>query len=41
MLGLRIILGTFEAGLFPGAIYLLSLWYTRCKCAARREISLG
>ncbi|KAJ6126798.1 phthalate transporter [Penicillium sp. IBT 18751x] len=29
MLGLRIILGTFEAGLFPGAVYLLSLWYTR------------
>ena len=33
MLGLRVTLGTFEAGLFPGAIYLLSLWYTRCKCA--------
>lgn len=30
MLGLRVILGTFEAGLFPGAVYLLSLWYTRC-----------
>ncbi|KAJ5190456.1 phthalate transporter [Penicillium cinerascens] len=29
MLGLRVILGTFEAGLFPGAVYLLSLWYTR------------
>ncbi|KAJ5775100.1 phthalate transporter [Penicillium nucicola] len=29
MLGLRVILGAFEAGLFPGAIYLLSLWYTR------------
>lgn len=30
MLGLRVILGTFEAGLFPGAVYLLSLCYTRC-----------
>ncbi|KAJ5168103.1 phthalate transporter [Penicillium canariense] len=29
MMGLRIILGAFEAGLFPGAIYLLSLWYRR------------
>ncbi|KAJ5679634.1 phthalate transporter [Penicillium macrosclerotiorum] len=29
MLGLRVILGTFEAGLFPGAVYLLSLWYPR------------
>ncbi|KAJ5136210.1 phthalate transporter [Penicillium atrosanguineum] len=29
MLGLRVILGTFEAGLFPGAVYVLSLWYTR------------
>lgn len=31
MMGLRIILGTFEAGLFPGGVYLLSLWYPRCK----------
>jgi MFS family permease len=27
--GLRIITGTFEAGLFPGAIFLLSMWYSR------------
>jgi hypothetical protein len=31
MIGIRIILGVLEAGLFPGAIYLLSMWYTRCK----------
>jgi hypothetical protein len=30
MLGLRVILGTFEAGPFPSAVYLLSLCYTRC-----------
>ncbi|KAJ5826182.1 phthalate transporter [Penicillium riverlandense] len=29
MMGLRVVLGTFEAGLFPGAVYLLSLWYPR------------
>jgi hypothetical protein len=27
MLGLRVILGTFEAGLSPSAVYLLSLCY--------------
>ncbi|KEF54183.1 uncharacterized protein A1O9_09978 [Exophiala aquamarina CBS 119918] len=29
MIALRVLLGVVEAGLFPGAIYLLSLWYTR------------
>jgi MFS family permease len=29
--GLRVILGFFEAGLFPGSVYLLSTWYTRCE----------
>lgn len=27
---LRAILGIFEAGFFPSAVYLLSTWYTRC-----------
>lgn len=26
---LRVILGIFEAGFFPGCVYLLSTWYTR------------
>jgi sugar phosphate permease len=30
MVPLRVVLGTFEAGFFPGAVYLLSTWYTRC-----------
>ena len=28
MVGLRIILGVFEAGFFPGCAYLLSCWYS-------------
>lgn len=28
---LRLILGVLEAGYFPGCVYLLSTWYTRCK----------
>ncbi len=31
LLGLRVLLGFFEAGLFPAIIYILSTWYTRCK----------
>ena len=27
--GLRVILGIFEAGFFPGCVYLLSTWYVR------------
>ncbi|KAK7751563.1 hypothetical protein SLS62_006513 [Diatrype stigma] len=27
--GLRILIGVLEAGYFPGAVYLLSTWYTR------------
>lgn len=27
--GLRVILGIFEAGFFPGSVYLLSTWYIR------------
>jgi MFS family permease len=29
MAGLRIILGTLEAGFYPGCVYLLSSWYPR------------
>jgi sugar phosphate permease len=31
MITLRLLLGLFEAGFFPGAVYLLSTWYSRCK----------
>ncbi|KAI2601772.1 MFS general substrate transporter [Hypoxylon sp. NC1633] len=27
--GLRVLVGVFESGYFPGAVYLLSTWYTR------------
>ncbi|KAJ5861122.1 major facilitator superfamily domain-containing protein [Penicillium soppii] len=29
LLALRVLLGFFEGGLFPGAVYLLSMWYSR------------
>jgi len=29
LIAMRVLLGVFEAGLFPGAVYLLSLWYPR------------
>jgi len=29
LIAMRVLLGIFEAGLFPGASYLLSLWYPR------------
>lgn len=32
LLALRLVLGCLEAGYFPGSVYLLSTWYTRCKC---------
>lgn len=31
MVGLRVVLGIFESGIYPGIAYLLSTWYTRCK----------
>lgn len=31
MAGMRVILGLFEAGFFPGCVYLLSTWYLRCE----------
>lgn len=33
MVGLRLVMGILEAGYFPGCVYLLSTWYTRCKSA--------
>lgn len=32
MIGLRVVLGIFESGIYPGIAFLLSTWYTRCKC---------
>ncbi len=29
LVGLRFVLGIFEAGLFPGCIYLISMYYER------------
>lgn len=30
LLGVRLLLGILECGYFPGCVYLLSTWYTRC-----------
>ncbi|KAF7325055.1 hypothetical protein MKEN_00548100 [Mycena kentingensis (nom. inval.)] len=35
MVGLRVLLGILEAGLFPSSIYLLSTWYTRYEVGKR------
>ncbi|EWC47100.1 hypothetical protein DRE_03469 [Drechslerella stenobrocha 248] len=35
LMGLRLVLGIFEAGYFPGAVYLLSTWYTRFEMGKR------
>ncbi|KAI0180791.1 major facilitator superfamily MFS-1 [Hypoxylon sp. FL1284] len=35
LLALRLILGVFEAGYFPGSVYLLSTWYTRYEMGRR------
>jgi sugar phosphate permease len=35
MAGLRVILGVFEAGFFPSAVYLLSTWFTRYEVQKR------
>jgi MFS family permease len=34
-MGLRVILGTLEAGFFPGCVYLLSTWYPRYELQRR------
>lgn len=31
----RLMLGIFEAGLFPGVIYMLSYWYSRWELQTR------
>jgi sugar phosphate permease len=31
MIPLRLILGALESGYFPGCVYLLSCWYTKCR----------
>ncbi|KAJ5984608.1 hypothetical protein N7481_006707 [Penicillium waksmanii] len=35
MVALRLLLGAFEAGLFPGAVYTISQWYTRADIQTR------
>jgi MFS family permease len=35
LIGLRVILGVLEAGLFPGCAYILSTWYTRYELQKR------
>jgi MFS family permease len=35
MMGLRVILGTLEAGFFPGCVCLLSTWYPRYELQKR------
>jgi len=35
MAGLRVILGIFEAGFYPGCVYLLSTWYPRYELQKR------
>ncbi|KAF3929477.1 hypothetical protein ABW19_dt0200009 [Dactylella cylindrospora] len=35
LMALRLVLGVFEAGYFPGAVYLLSTWYTRYEMGKR------
>ncbi|EXJ75775.1 uncharacterized protein A1O5_00282 [Cladophialophora psammophila CBS 110553] len=36
--GLRVILGVFEAGFFPGCAYLLSCWYPRYELQKRNAV---
>jgi MFS family permease len=38
MLGLRLVLGVFEAGFFPGCAYLLSCWYPRYELQKRNAV---
>ena len=30
MIGLRVVLGILESGLYPSIVYLLATWYSRC-----------
>lgn len=36
--GLRVVLGVFEAGYFPGAVYLLSTWFVRYDVGKRYAV---
>lgn len=38
MVALRLVLGTFEAGFFPGCVYLISTWYSRYDMQKRYAI---
>lgn len=38
MIPLRLILGLFEAGFFPGCLYLISTWYTRYELHQRYSL---
>ncbi|KAF2766555.1 MFS general substrate transporter [Teratosphaeria nubilosa] len=38
MLPLRVVLGIFEAGFFPGCAYLLSCWYPRFELQKRKAV---
>lgn len=38
MIGLRLVLGIFEAGFFPGCVYLLSCWYPRYDLQKRNAV---
>ena len=38
LIAVRFILGIVEAPLFPGAVYLMSCWYTRAELALRTAI---
>ncbi|KAI4251226.1 MAG: hypothetical protein LQ352_004981 [Teloschistes flavicans] len=38
MVGLRVVLGIFESGIYPGIAYLLSTWYTRYDVGKRFSV---
>ncbi|KAI1767040.1 major facilitator superfamily MFS-1 [Hypoxylon sp. FL1150] len=38
LLALRLLLGVFEAGYFPGCVYLLSTWFTRYEIGRRYSV---
>ncbi|KAI5357314.1 putative major facilitator superfamily, MFS transporter superfamily [Septoria linicola] len=38
LVGLRVVLGIFEAGYFPGAVYLLSTWFVRYDVGKRYAV---
>ena len=40
MLGLRVVFGILESGLYPSIVYLLATWYSRCKCTLSRLVRL-